>query len=53
MPDVEEKRKIIITDLYAIIDHCAIYFTIEVVILPDEPTLVAEPGWLLLSRLTR
>ena len=53
----EEKSIISIyntTDLYAIIsDHCAIYFAIEVVILTDEPALVAEPGWLRISRLTR
>ena len=32
---------------------CALNHTIEVVIITDEPALVAEPGWLLFSRLTR
>ena len=34
-------------------EHCAFYYATEVVIFTDEPALVAEPGWLLYSRLTR
>ena len=34
-------------------DHCAFSYAKEVVIITDEPALVAEPGWLLSSRLAR
>ena len=34
-------------------EHCAFYYAKEVVIIIDEPALVAEPGWLLFSRLTQ
>ena len=33
--------------------HCAFSYAKEVVIITDEPALVAEPGWLLYSRLAR
>ena len=51
----EKKSGIIIrfTDLYAITNPCAFLYAIEVVIISDEPALVAEPGWLQVSRLVQ